>query len=603
MATLEAGANGTATGYSDGSLVAAFGTFTGTLGGATVNAIFTDTTTPNQIDLYTAAGSFSAVNGKPLNIDGTIYTQSACSDLGVTVQSTYTATGFSFVNTTVYAVDFAVYAGPTYVGTTLGLGGAGSIAVAFGSTGRAAGDRMFIVVMTANQAVPAVSGWTVVTPDSGTASRGTAGAAGGVRCTVLTRVSDGTETSVTVGDSGDIQYAAGIVVRGDSGADVDLGVSIGGNAAASTSGSFTGVTTDGDNQLILTFVTTDRDAAAASWSSQSNANLGNLTERFDNGTATNTGGGVAIYTGEKLVAGATGTTTATQAASAAYCWITLAVKNAISGPVTHDTSGALAGQIGSVAGSAAHVAIHGASGVLSGQLGSVAGSAAHVAVHGASGSLTGQIGSVSSSSTRFRAHPASGLLTGQIGSVSGAASRRREFGSSGALSGLGASISGGSVRFRSFGTSGILAGQLGAVNGSADRTTSAVTHAASGVLTGQGADVSGSTVRFRAFAASGALEGAGATLSGSAARVGVSVSHDASGALVGLASVLIGVVKSGIYGPPRDDDLTVTGAARNDNLTITAPERTGTTTATGAARSDDLTITGPARENSIQVAA
>lgn len=319
MATLTAGVDGTATGYSDGTLGgSAFGTFTGTLGGATVNLLATDSATPNVIDVFTAAGSFSAVNGKPLDIDGTIYPQSACTDFGTFVRSTYTATGFLFVNTTVYAVDLAVYAGPTHVGTTLGLGGAGSIAVAFGSTGRAAGDRMFIVVMTANEAVPAVAGWTVVTPDSGTASRGTAGAAGGVRCTVLTKVSDGTETNVMIGDSGNIQYAAGIVVRGDSGADVDLGVSIGGNAAASTSGSFTGVTTDGDNQLILTFVATDRDASAASWSSQSNANLGNLTERFDGGTSTNTGGGVAIYTGEKLVAGATGTTTATQAASAAY---------------------------------------------------------------------------------------------------------------------------------------------------------------------------------------------------------------------------------------------------------------------------------------------
>lgn len=331
MATLTAGANSTYTGYSDGTLLAAFGSFTGTLGGATVNVVATDSASPDVIAVYTAAGSFSAVNGKPLEIDGTIYAQASCVDLSFAIYSTYTATGFSFVNTTVYAVDFAVYAGPTYVGVSTGSGGASSVPISFASSGRTAGDRLFIAVMTANQAVPALSGWAVVTPDSGTPSRGTAGAAGGVRCTVLTRVSDGTETSVTIGDSGDIQYAAGIVVRGDSGADVDLGVSIGGNAAASTSGSFTGVTTDGDNQFILTFVTTDRDASGASWSSQANANLGNLTERFDNGTATNTGGGVAIYTGEKLVAGATGTTTATQAASAAYCWITLAVKNADAG--------------------------------------------------------------------------------------------------------------------------------------------------------------------------------------------------------------------------------------------------------------------------------
>ena len=143
---------------------------------------------------------------------------------------------------------------------------------------------MAIVVMTANEAVPALTGWDPLTPDSGDPSRGTPGAAGGVRCTVLTRTSDGTEGTVTIPDSGNVQYAAGIVFRGAGGSGFELGVSIGGNAAASTSGSFTGVTTDSDNQLILTFVTTDRDASGASWSSQANANLGNLTERFDNGT-------------------------------------------------------------------------------------------------------------------------------------------------------------------------------------------------------------------------------------------------------------------------------------------------------------------------------
>lgn len=332
MGTLTAGVDGTTTGYNDGSIGGTpIGSFTGTIAGASVLALYTDSTTPDQIFLYTAAGSFSAINGKPLNVDGTIYSPAGASlDLGAAVLSTYTATGFSFVNTSSYTVDVATYAGPTYVGVSTGTGGAGGIAISFTSSGRAADDLMFIAVMTANQAVPAVSGWNVLTPDSGTPSRGTAGAAGGVRCTVLWRVSDGTETTVTIGDSGDIQYAAGVVVRGAS-ADAEIDVSIGGNAAASTSGSFTGVTTPGDNRLVLTFVTTDRDGSGASWSSQANSSLANLAERFDNGTATATGGGVAIYTGEKLVAGATGTTTATQSASAAYCWITVAVKDAAAG--------------------------------------------------------------------------------------------------------------------------------------------------------------------------------------------------------------------------------------------------------------------------------
>lgn len=58
-----------------------------------------------------------------------------------------------------------------------------------------------------------------------------------------------------------------------------------------------------------------------------------------------------------------------------------------------------------------------------------------------------------------------------------------------------------------------------------------------------------------------------------------------------------------VHGPARSDDLTITGATRSDNRTITGPARNGATTITGAARSDDMTINGPARDNSVQVAA
>lgn len=349
MATLTAATNSTATGYSDGSLAAAFGTFTGTLGGAAVVAIFTDTTTPNQIDLYTASGSFSAVNGKPINIDGTIYAQSACNDLTSFVQSTYTATGFSFVNTTVYAVDLAVYAGPAYVGVSTGAGSATAASCSFASSGRIAGDTLFALVETANQAVTIATAGFVEVPTHSPQSRGTAGAAGGVRGTLFKKwPSDGTETTVTTSDSGDHQYISGFVARGAGGAEVQVDVGDGNNVAATTSGSFGGVTTTGNDRLIAHFVATDRDFTGSSWGTPTNANLANLTKRFDNGTATGSGGGVAIITGEKLVAGATGNTIATQAASAAYCWITLALKNAAGGggTLTGSASGtaSIAGQ-------------------------------------------------------------------------------------------------------------------------------------------------------------------------------------------------------------------------------------------------------------------
>lgn len=226
------------------------------------------------------------------------------------------------------------YAGPTYIGKSTAAGNASATSVDFSSSGRTSGDQLYLAVTTANQALSAPSGFTEVS--SSPQSMGTAGAAGGVRLYVFEKTSDGTETTVSIGDSGSFQYAVGIVVRKSADDEVAIDASNGGTSTASTSGSFSGVTTTGDERLVLTFVATDRDSSSASWSGEANASLANLTERHDLGTTAGAGGGIAIYTGEKQAAGATGTTTATQAVSEEYVWITLAVANAEAGadPIT-----------------------------------------------------------------------------------------------------------------------------------------------------------------------------------------------------------------------------------------------------------------------------
>lgn len=254
------------------------------------------------------------------------------------------------------------------------------------------------------------------------------------------------------------------------------------------------------------------------------------------------GSGSKTYTLDRVQAGSTSITVGTGSGLAL-------IDLGSGGAVTHATTGVLTGQIGSMAGSAAHVAIHGTSGALTGQLGSVVGSAARKramassgaltgqigsisgaaaraaapVTHAASGSLAGQMGSVSGSTTRYRAHPASGSLSGQLGGVTGSAARKREFGSSGSLTGAGATVAGSTARFRGFATSGALSGQIGSVSGSAERSTSTVTHATSGALGGQGAAVVGGAARFRAFEASGAIVGAGASLSGASVVAGTGI--------------------------------------------------------------------------------
>lgn len=249
----------------------------------------------------------------------------------VTVRATAADNGAT-VDQTITITVYVPYTGPTHAAVTAGTASAAAI-TGFSVTGiRGVGRRMFLGVMTANQAMATPSGWNLFVPDSGTPSRGTAATAGGVRMTVFWKDSDGTETTVDFADSGDIQYVVGWSAAKDAGASgIDFGPSVAGNSTG-TAGSFPGVTTLDDNSLQVTFVASDRDAAAANWSGQAGGNLANLTERFDNGTSTGTGGGVAIFTGEKQAAGATGTFTATHAGNVGYAYITLTLKNAGSAP-------------------------------------------------------------------------------------------------------------------------------------------------------------------------------------------------------------------------------------------------------------------------------
>jgi len=485
-------------------------------------------------------------------------------------------------NTTDQTISVTVteaYSGPTYIGKSTAGSGTGAISIDFTSSGRTTGDKLIIAIASANETIAAPSGYTETA--SSPQSRGTAAAAGGIRLALFEKTSDGTETTVSIADSGNHTYAVGFVLRKSALDTLVIDASAGNNVAATTSGSFGGVTTTGSNRLIIHAVATDRDSTAASWSGEANANLTNLTERHDAGTTSGQGSGIAIFTGEKKDAGATGSTTATQAASSAYCWITLAFGNAAD-VINHATTGALTGQIGSVVGSSARTRTHTSSGSLIGQIGSISGSSGHLANHTTSGALAGQNGALAGSSRRFRAHASSSALAGQEASISGdalradglvthttsgalagqgsltsgVASRYRLLAASGAITGQGSSLSGvsrhnephnangslagdGSVldgvsrRFRATTSIGVLIASGSAVDGVADRTVGAVSHATAGAIIGAGAALSGSGTRFRAFATNGTLDGQGSSIAGNSARSDGFESHDASGLLVG----------------------------------------------------------------------
>lgn len=133
---------------------------------------------------------------------------------------------------------------------------------------------------------------------------------------------------------------------------------------------------------------------------------------------------------------------------------------------------------------------HSTSGALTAQLGSVAGSAAHIAKHGTSGALAGQGSTIAGSAARTLLHAATGILAGAGALVAGAASRvgaAVTHATSGALAGAGSALAGAATRFRAFAASGTLSGPGSLLDATASKSGGAVVHDVSGDLEGQGA--------------------------------------------------------------------------------------------------------------------
>jgi uncharacterized delta-60 repeat protein len=135
------------------------------------------------------------------------------------------------------------------------------------------------------------------------------------------------------------QYAVILTFRGCSPTGVPFTSAVGSTkSSASTSTVLPAVTTVGPDQLIVGALTKDLDSTAAFVSAFSNANLTSVTERFDAGTSSGDGGGIAVFTGVKATAGDTGTTTATVTSSTS-AMMTVAFIDGPGAPTTSLTSG------------------------------------------------------------------------------------------------------------------------------------------------------------------------------------------------------------------------------------------------------------------------
>ncbi|MCW1431397.1 hypothetical protein [Novosphingobium sp. JCM 18896] len=327
--TLTAGSFGSYRGYAKSGSPTGLGPI-GSISGQPLSGFILDSLTTGPSNELWFEGNTTGV-AFVLTVDGVAWPKSAGSfGGGYTSYSVTPPAGFTGGST--YTIDCKGYEGPAWVNATSGAGSTAATSIDFSSSGRAAGDELFIAVATANQAIATPTGFTEVTDNSASPqSRGTAAAAGGLRGAVFRKTSDGTETTVTIADSGDHQYAVGAVFRPASGQAIAIEAAAGRNAAAATSQTGNSLTTGVDECLNVDFWFTDRDNAGPTYSAQANASLTNVTKRFDAGTTQGQGSGIMIVTGEKATAGSVSATTATSAASAAYCVITLALKNTTGG--------------------------------------------------------------------------------------------------------------------------------------------------------------------------------------------------------------------------------------------------------------------------------
>jgi len=228
---------------------------------------------------------------------------------------------------------------------------------------------------------------------------------------------------------------------------------------------------------------------------------------------------------------------------------------------THSTTGALAAQDATIAGTAAHSALHETTGALASQDATIAGTAAHSALHETTGALASQDATIAGAAAHQ--HAATGALTAQDATIAGTAAHATLHTTTGALAAQASTIAG--VAAHQHAATGALAAQDATIAGSADHTTAGASHSTSGALAAQDATLAGSAAHLTLHTTSGALAAQASTVAGAAAH-----QHATSGALAAQAA-------------------TVAGAAAH--LTLH--------TSTGALSSQAATISGAADHSSV----
>jgi hypothetical protein len=192
-------------------------------------------------------------------------------------------------------------------------------AVPTGGSAPVSGDAMYIFLESCDSTTAAgtpntPSGWTKLVETTRLS-----GSTGVTTFTIFGKIAGASEADVTIDGVGNHCAAFMVVVR-DHGlsviGDTQVGSTNGSDNTADTTATALGITTADADTLVLICIGTGRDVTTDNISGYTNANLDGITEQGENFTNSGAGGGVAVATGVKGSAGATGNSTATIGASA-----------------------------------------------------------------------------------------------------------------------------------------------------------------------------------------------------------------------------------------------------------------------------------------------
>ncbi len=229
----------------------------------------------------------------------------------------------------------------------------------------------------------------------------------------------------------------------------------------------------------------------------------------------------------------------------------------------HATTGALSAQAATIAGTATHLTLHSTTGALSSQAAVIAGAAAHE--HAASGALSSQAAAIAGAAAHE--HAASGALSAQTAAVAGTATHFTLHTTTGALGAPDATIAGTAAHQHA--ATGALSAQAASIAGSADHTVAGATHTTTGALAAQDSTLTGSSAHLTLHSTTGALSAQESTVAGSAGHP-----HTTAGALSSQSAAVAGSAAhatlhatSGALGAQT---ASVSGAAAHEHATTGA---------------------------------